>query len=340
MPANDIENSGTCVRIDKSALSECSVAFCTKSGYAAVCVDLFSPFRATTCGAYASRVDGGRRAACSPCGKSNCATPAFTASDGKAYCRRCELEYSSCRSGFQVFGPVAPGVTPDGAKCSSTDRTVPACKTTSTCLLNNFGAPGSGGVLPLYSTGKCVPDGKFATCSIAFCTGAGQWAYCRTPLERVATRCGAWASRTDFGYKPDCRILCPRGFCLPTGPVDKAGKKWCTPCHLRVASCESSFAISGYIAPLFSPLGALCSTNNPRNGERKCQAGMYCLITQFGYPLGGYANSGMCVTKSPWLPNCTLASCPPTETTKKCRTVDTMDVTTCKFWRTRSDGGQ
>eukprot|EP00171_Calliarthron_tuberculosum_P020262 IDg20262t1 len=47
VPQKKIENSGTCVKLNRNVLKSCSVSFCAKKSYAAVCVDKMVPFTPT-----------------------------------------------------------------------------------------------------------------------------------------------------------------------------------------------------------------------------------------------------------------------------------------------------
>ncbi len=341
IPRTNIENMGTCVKLNRSKLKQCSADYCSLVGHTATCIDQYKPFVATKCGAFATRVDGGRRPNCSfDCGSPTCKPgdgKMLRTNAGKWYCGKCALKRASCKSGFREFGPFVHGSASDGEECSVTDRKMKPCKSKSACLIDSFG-PGQPDIGGIHAKGICVPKGPFVTCTLDFCSQHGEFAYCRTPLESVLTKCGVWARRSDYGLKPDCRLVCIRGYCQVPPPADSTGKKYCSRCHLRKVSCESKFKIFGAMPPEVAQDKWLCSTRNPTRGETRCKTGSACLIKHFGYATLGFSNAGVCMPHSGNYPMCTSKVCK-NESSKRCVTVDTKDWTTCDGWRNRSDGG-
>lgn len=342
IPKTNIENMGTCQKLKRTTLQQCSVEYCSKVGHTATCVDTYKPFIASKCDAFATRVDGGRKPNCSfECGSKKCVPGGGEmkrTNFGKWYCGLCELKRASCSSGFREFGPFVHGSTSDGGECSTTDRQMKPCKSKSVCLVESFGK-GQADTGGTHSKGKCVPKGQFMTCTLDFCSQNGESAYCQTPLDKVMTKCGVWAGRTDFGLKPDCNHRCVRGYCQIPAVVDKDGKEYCSPCHMRKASCMTNFKIHGKIPPQIAQNKWLCSTRSPTSGETKCKKGSSCLIKHFGYAPLGFSNAGICTPRSGEFPSCTTDVCK-NNNKKRCITIDTKDWTTCKYWRNRSDAGE
>lgn len=103
-PAVDNPRKGFCQWVYN--IKKCNVNRCSKNGADHICrIERMT----TTCGAWATRGDGGT--------KPNCmiACPEFClvykkrplASDGKRYCSRCQLKAVSCNRDFMIYGPVA-----------------------------------------------------------------------------------------------------------------------------------------------------------------------------------------------------------------------------------------
>lgn len=359
IPNTNIENMGTCVKLKRTKLKQCSVDYCTKVGHTGTCIDKYQPdFVVTKCYAFATRVDGGRRPNCSfDCGSPNCETGKsnrLRSNRGNWYCGLCALKRASCKSAFREFGPVVHGSNLDGRNCSTTNRNMKPCLSKSVCLVNSFGTGqigmGNNGDGDdddvVHSKGICVPNRPFVTCTLNFCAQHGKFAYCQTPLDKILTQCGVWANRTDFGLKPDCQQTCVRSaYCQVPPVIDSKGKKYCSRCHLRKASCESKFDRFASMPPVIAQNYWLCSTRNPTQGETKCKKGSGCLIKHFGLPIIGFSNAGICTPKN----NAKYQRCTPKFCDKKmkneemmnkfCITIDTNDWTTCDGWRNRSDAG-
>jgi len=346
IPSRSIENSGTCVRygVKRADLKQCSIEFCSSHGHTAVCIDTIKPvFRTSTCGAFATRQDGGRKPNCaaSLCNAPKCPKNSgnmLRSSMGKWYCGACNLKFASCNSGFKEYGPMAFGTSDNGAECSYNRRSDKLCKSVSTCLISRFPSP-TDETKPV--NGKCVPAGKFAVCSVHFCSSFGPKSICNTPIQDISTTCEAWSSRPDFGPRVDCNLNCIRGYCESPKPKDNTGKEHCSQCHLRRASCEANFKTFAKLKPRIAQMGWLCSTNNPQLGPTMCAKGSVCLIQSFGHPPSGFSNAGVCVGNTGPIPMCDMKSCNTGEENedreRRCRTKDTKDVTTCAFWRFRSE---
>lgn len=103
--------SGICQNIRSAPI--CSLGECSRHGAAHLCMlkSHLPSWFITTCGAWASRMDGGRRPNCDRVCTTECvgrnARP--LANDGTRFCSVCSLVVSSCLSNFTVWGPVNIG---------------------------------------------------------------------------------------------------------------------------------------------------------------------------------------------------------------------------------------
>lgn len=102
---------GTCEYVPTAPT--CSVSECARHGFSHICIlDSHLPtWVTTTCGAWATRNDGGRRPNCHRICTMECASRNArpVANDGSRYCSLCSLITSSCMKNFTVWGPVQVG---------------------------------------------------------------------------------------------------------------------------------------------------------------------------------------------------------------------------------------
>lgn len=103
-PAVDRPTSGKCRRV-KKRVRQCSVQFCSKRGRRGMCA---VSKQVATCGAWASRRDGGPNPKCDFACAEFCLIGKLRprGSDGRFYCSRCALMQRSCATKFKVYGPV------------------------------------------------------------------------------------------------------------------------------------------------------------------------------------------------------------------------------------------
>lgn len=355
MPALSIENGGVCRAVPRG-MPQCSVDVCSARGYQALCTLRKADCSkwagtagcAVQCGAWAARRDGGRKPVCPVCKPAACEGAGPMASDGKRMCTLCGLKAASCKSGFKVMGPVAAiaaagaaGPAPTEARtagaavaparpCSASGK-AGMCAAGEFCLVTKF--------MPDDSTGTCKAEGNLVMCGVDFCTKNGAQAWCSTPFSGIATTCVAWATRKDYGRQADCRMSCPRNCDAPSQQVkDNKGTRYCSACALRAAACETNFTLHGAIPTKTSPKGYICSTKNPAFGTIGCKAGLTCVLTFFGYPIGNIGNVGTCESVGA-SGVCGKAFCQGKAPKTVCTTSDTKDVCTCQSWAVRSDGG-
>lgn len=101
--ALDVPNRGTCQEVSPEQ-PECTVSLCARFGRQQLCA---FDGGISTCGAWGTpaKVNGGPD--CSfPCNLCMHGNGTVVASDGETHCSMCELEKTSCSSGFRIFGPV------------------------------------------------------------------------------------------------------------------------------------------------------------------------------------------------------------------------------------------
>lgn len=106
-PAADRPNSGTCTVVRRKVVG-CNVGLCAREGAAQIC-GLEDEGIVTTCGAWSKREDGGKKPNCKFWCTGIC-KPKWRrpkASNFKKYCNACCLKKKSCKSGFQIFGPIS-----------------------------------------------------------------------------------------------------------------------------------------------------------------------------------------------------------------------------------------
>lgn len=105
-PAVDQPNSGKCERLVERPVL-CTVAFCTMKGREGVCREAETSV-VTTCGVWAKPSQAVSGPDCEFfCSQiCNIGPDAPVGSDGVTYCSVCQMRAVSCRSGFEVFGPV------------------------------------------------------------------------------------------------------------------------------------------------------------------------------------------------------------------------------------------
>lgn len=273
-PALDGPRTGKCQRLT-SKPPLCSIEVCSSTGADTLCrASAFANQPAdlvATCRAWATRTDtGGEGPDCAFVCTLECRFPLLVASDGSKFCNLCTLQAASCRSNFEIFGPVPPsdkckppisffdaaeccrergiGCLGKGAKCSTAGSRVPPvpCKKGLTCVISDFGFPAA----DRPNAGKCLRvRRRLPGCTLGFCSRFGPRPICRVLEPRnsgIVSRCKAWARRSDGNPGPDCAFACPQ-FCLPERqqPLASNGKKFCTPCILLQASCSSDFMIYG-----------------------------------------------------------------------------------------------
>lgn len=103
--------SGTCM--DVATAPTCTLAECSRHGALHLCMlrSHLPTWFITTCGAWASRMDGGPRPKCDRVCTTECVERDVrpVANDGTRFCSLCSLVVSSCMSNFTVWGPVNVG---------------------------------------------------------------------------------------------------------------------------------------------------------------------------------------------------------------------------------------
>lgn len=239
-------NSGVCLRI-RGIVPVCRIAICSKKGFRQICKTPDTR-DITFCGAWPKRSDRGVVPNCIiPCPRVACKVGDDRPVDnfGRSYCSECQLRIASCKSNFRRYGPVKKPHTGGnvGDKCST--KGAPAgptpCKKALSCVINDFGAP----AINQPNSGNCTRvTPPVRTCTVDICVRRGSDAICQTRGTKDVTTCGFWAARTDGNPGPKCDFTCTQQ-CLarPKRPMDQNGKRYCNPCVLRKASCESNFKI-------------------------------------------------------------------------------------------------
>lgn len=295
---------GTCM-IAHDQTGTCSVEYCSKNGADRLCS--FGE-GVTTCSAWHGYKNATGSSLCRfPCTKECLAEEKQPmASNGKKYCTFCALKFASCKSGFELYGPLpatestassepetsaeleqgleagepeqspegvveesevdckndflspaemakcctefAEGCLQKGELCTTAGSPVPPipCDKDLECVISNFGLPSA----DVPSEGICTEVAHSpVTCSVEFCSENGSQAFCRVPDNDSLTTCGAWATRSDGNPGPECSFVCPL-ICNvgPTAPVGSDGKRYCSECQLKSASCSSNFEVFGPIS--------------------------------------------------------------------------------------------
>lgn len=256
LPAADRPNSGTCRTLDAPA-PKCTVTFCASTGSFGVCT---VSGETATCSAWATRDDTSSETPnCRfPCPR-DCPNNAIS-SDGRRFCNACVLRRASCEDDFRFSGPLTPreacaapisiflapfcctqldiGCVPRGGICSTTGGLVPPvpCAKGLECVVTDFGFP----AVDLPTSGICLPERDYDECAVDRCCRFGAKSICR--VQQTDATCGAWASRTDGGPRPDCSFTCPRR-CLPfkQRPLDSSGHRFCNFCVFCKQSCKNNF---------------------------------------------------------------------------------------------------
>lgn len=152
-----------------------------------------------------------------------------------------------CSSGFD------DGCVKEGGDCSTGGGLLPstmACISGTTCVLSDLGFP----ALDRPNSGTCtkVDVDSVKTCTVKGCARTGKNGICRLPVEASSmdidigmtqqqqgpiVTCGAWASRTDGGVKPDCDGVSCKRVCAKRHWLKK-----CKKCLLVRKSCRAGFA--------------------------------------------------------------------------------------------------
>lgn len=263
-PALDAPTGGTCVALDEKPPA-CTVTFCGSFGGDAVCA---VSNQVATCRAWATRGDlGGIPPNCHMVCTKECRVPRLVASNGAEYCTTCVLHVASCEADFAFYGPVpAPkdkckgtidifdaaecctkrgiGCLKRGDSCTTIGSMFPTvdCAKGLKCVLTDFGFPAADGP----TRGTCRKVGRLRKCTVRFCSRKGRRGICR--IGRECATCFAWATRTDFGTKPNCNFAC-LAFCLDykRRPLGSDGRRYCSRCALRAKSCQTQFEVYGPI---------------------------------------------------------------------------------------------
>lgn len=207
------------VALASIAPNTCSPTFCGTFGSHATC---HTPAGKTTCAKYAFTPAAFR--SCVLLSKScpnSCYFIPVYGSDGKPYCTPCHLHAYSCRVGFKVFGPVGNGVLErDQEHVDAEERVRVAPK---------VAVKSSKAILP-------IPP----PCSARLCTAKGSSTACTFGWKK--TTCGKYSFTEES--KKQCDIQCIQ-ICYEDGPIASNGRKYCSFCHLRQASCASHYKIFG-----------------------------------------------------------------------------------------------
>lgn len=222
--------------------STCTVDHCSKLGKDASCTIWNTQL---TCAAWFRIYKPRCRLAC----PRNCLINSPDAprdNTGKKYCNECVLKVASCKSGFQIYGPVdnlpLPPPSPVG-QCSTAGNLFgpTLCPNGKTCVIFDFGFPAA----DRPNAGNCeVVDEPVPTCTVPQCTMTGASGVCETADTNTVTTCAAWATRSDGNEKPVCNGACPE-FCMADRLVDNKGNEYCNLCFLQFASCDSQFKLFG-----------------------------------------------------------------------------------------------
>lgn len=256
-PAADRPSVGKCTRIS-TPIPTCSVPRCTRGGAKSACR---VSGQVVTCSAWATRQDGGPKPMCDIFCTQECLTPRLIASNGKPFCNFCILSAASCRSNFRVSGPVSStnpkpsskpspprlpttSPAPAGARCTTVGSLVgpKRCANKLTCVVEIFGNI----AVDEPRSGRCrLVRQPVPKCTVGFCGMRGTAGICMVSKETAT--CGAWATRRDFGPKPNCNFLCTLE-CLEPQLMASNGKSFCNQCLLNGASCSANFKFFGPVA--------------------------------------------------------------------------------------------
>lgn len=117
----------------------------------------------------------------------------------------------------------------------------PPCEFGAECVITDFGFPAAD--KPVEGVCTHVKP-NIPKCSVPVCSKTGGKTICK--INGRVTRCEAWATRSDFGPKPDCMLNCSfTEICVNPPLVASNDEIFCDPCLLQQKSCEENFAIYG-----------------------------------------------------------------------------------------------
>eukprot|EP00737_Agarophyton_chilense_P000672 gb/GEZJ01000743.1/.p1 GENE.gb/GEZJ01000743.1/~~gb/GEZJ01000743.1/.p1 ORF type:complete len:329 (+),score=24.83 gb/GEZJ01000743.1/:173-1159(+) len=259
----DLPATGVCTLIESSPPA-CSVEICSATGADTICgIDSF----VATCGAWATRKDGGTLPVCPEICTLECLEPKLVASDGQEFCNVCLLQGASCDSNFEIFGPVKKdpckppislfdqlqcctakgiGCISLGERCSTLGSFFPTvpCEEGLTCVIDDFGFPAA----DRPNSGTCREIDVLKECTVPLCASKGADFVCEVPLpvnSGIVSTCKAWATRSDGNPKPECNLSCPEFCLINMKPVASNGQKFCSICALFESSCKADFMFFG-----------------------------------------------------------------------------------------------
>lgn len=183
---------------------------------------------------------------------------------GRVFCNACNLQVASCQAGFSFTGPIDTdmecSITPpssispflrafccnagfdagcvkEGGMCSTGGGLFPStlvCERGTVCVLDDLGFP----ALDRPNSGTCrrVNVSAVKMCDVRRCAFTGAGGVCSLEGGVIVT-CGAWATRTDGGPKPDCDSVGCKTIC--SKPY---WRKRCIKCRRVKKSCRRGFA--------------------------------------------------------------------------------------------------
>ena len=193
-----------------------------------------------TCSAWATRRDGGSAPTCKLDCPSDCPADAVS-STGETFCNACKLFVASCVAQFAFFGPVLPENV-EKACSSQVDLrgAQPPGSSGYRCVIKDFGFPLS----DIPNEGICKKMKKRASmCTISGCMVRGKDHICE--VDNMTTTCGVWASGGAIKRELDCSVQsCKPKLCAGSPFRSSDGKRYCSWCALKTASCISGFAIT------------------------------------------------------------------------------------------------
>lgn len=220
--------SPTSSSVRASLPAKCSMEYCAARGAAATCIFTFhvgsaSFTRSISCRLFSYTAESEKE--CRILCPQGCNDIVF-GSDGRAYCSPCHLRIKSCQTRYHVHGaPLTPSPSSN-----------PTPKATSSPVPN----PGP-------------------VCSMITCTRFGEKHKCF--YHGFVSDCASWSSTKE--KEQQCSFRCIL-VCLPFDrrPIASNGRRYCTVCALRAASCFEDFTIYGPL-PIPTSTPSLMPTNKP-----------------------------------------------------------------------------
>lgn len=221
----------------------CNVTYCGTNGPFAKCTAPYSA-KLTTCYRWGATKQGLFQCRTHAC-PDICYEERVIASDGSEHCSPCHLHQHSCTTLYKVYGPIH-------SDPSTTSRSVSGTRIVEETERLSVDPP-------------TKPILEVPTCSADFCSKNGATKFCGiyAGSKLVDLMTCLKFSQSDESKK-QCSFFCPQ-LCLPEDqqPVASNGKKFCTECHLKQASCASSYKIFGPVRPKATPKPSPAPTSDP-----------------------------------------------------------------------------